>query len=172
MRFDHIEIDGSPAFAQATVQALALLKNTPSWRYMSGIGRIRELQISTDASGGYLFGNEINVGRVYWQGDAKTYAGMLTHEAAHHTDGNRFGAEGETVAFTAQAQALRELGASWGEVSACEKQARNPQHHQAWADEWARQTGGSPETAQAATPQHETRRMGSIERMARRYHGV
>ena len=164
MRFEHIEIDGSQAFATAAHRALSILRSAPNWRYMAKVTRIRELENQPVSAGGYLFGSEVNVGRGWWQGDAKSYAGMLSHEGAHASRGGAYGAEEETFAFRVQAETLRQVGGSSSEIAECERQARSPTHQDAWASEY--HGGSSP----SLTPAGPDAGGGSVARWAAAYY--
>lgn len=172
--FAHIQIEGSAAFVAATQKALALLQRTPSWELATHIRRIRELENEDPCSGGYLFGTEFNVANGSWTASPQYYASQIAHEGAHAKHGDSFGGdptENERQAFTYQAQALRELGASRSEIAYCEAHARNPTHHEQWAKN--PQSGRAGHVAQPVAQQEQdapTRQMGSIERMAHAYH--
>lgn len=177
-QYEHITIDGSPAFIAATQRALGLLRATPSWRLAQALTRIREQQTEiSNAIGGYVWGTEFTVSACTWKGGAKYYASQIAHEGCHATHGHSSSAESERVAFAAQAQALRELGASWSEIAYCEKHGRNPTHHVQWETDWNAQFGQgtsaplSPSTAAVSPPIAQAERpMGAIERMAHAYH--
>lgn len=131
---DQIVIEGKPAFIRATEEALRLLQGTPSWvlaAKLRGIRQVSAAHIGNSEVGGYLKDGIFHCGDV-WRADAKQYASCIAHEGAHAANPRAGGTEGEKIAFKAQAQALRELGASAYLIDHYEQNARNPTHHLGW----------------------------------------
>lgn len=131
-----IAIEGSPEFIRATEKALAALQGTPSWvlaTHLKGIRQVSDDVIGNSAIGGYLKDGIFHVGNSSWQNNSTRYASDIAHEGAHAANPQTFGTEGERIAFKAQAQALRELGAPASVVSHYEAEACNPTHHLGWA---------------------------------------
>lgn len=129
--YEHIAIEGEPAFVAATRAALDRLRPTPSWETARHLSTIRQ----TSDESAYAAGTVCCVGRDMWS-DPVTYAGTIVHEATHVARGCQFSTEEERVAFTAEARALRQMGAPWSAVSAIQAQARSPTHHIDWARKW------------------------------------
>lgn len=130
---DQIVIEGSPAFIAATEEALRRLQGTPSWALAAKLRGIRQVDPSTlnGEVGGYLQDGIFHVGDV-WRADTKQYASGIAHEGAHAANPRASGTEGEKIAFKAQVQALKELGASSYLIGHYQQQADNPTHHLNW----------------------------------------
>lgn len=130
-----IVIDGSPEFIAATEAALRKLQGTPSWVLASklrGIKQVDDSHIGNSEVGGYLSDGIFHVGQSFWRAGPVQYASGIAHEGAHAARPDVSGTEGERMAFKAQAQALREMGAPSGLVNRYEREAANPTHHLNW----------------------------------------
>jgi len=130
-----IFIDGSPEFRAATRAALDKLKGTPSWALaaqLKGIRQVSKEDIGNREVGGYLSDGVFHCGPGWWQSDVTRYASGIAHEGAHAARPDIKGTEGERMAFKAQAQALREMGASSSLIDRYEREAANPTHHLNW----------------------------------------
>lgn len=130
-----IFIDGSPEFVAATEKALTLLQGTPSWvlaARLRGIKQVSSADIGNSEVGGYLSDGVFHCGDEFWRNSAVHYASGIAHEGAHAARPDVIGTEGERMAFKAQAQALRELGAPAHLVNKYERDAANPTHHLNW----------------------------------------
>lgn len=135
-RFEHISLQGSPAFISATKTALALLRKVQSWKWATYVKAARESPKNTDTVGGYISGGVFTVMKNKWNGSAILYAATFAHEGVHVSRGYAYGTEEERIAIKHQIQALKEMGASWSTISSYEKRAQNPTHHLAWAKEY------------------------------------
>lgn len=132
---DQIVIEGSPEFIAATEAALKSLQGTPSWVLASKLRGIRQIsndKIGNSEVGGYLQGGIFHVGDAPWRNGVQRYASDIVHEGAHAANPSVSGTEGERLAFKAQAQALKELGASGSIIAHYQQQAENPTHHLNW----------------------------------------
>lgn len=129
-----IVIEGSPAFIAATEAALRSLQGTPSWVLASKLRGIRQIEQSKLGGevGGYLQDGIFHAGDSVWRSDVKQYASGIVHEGAHAANPRVSGTEGEKMAFKAQVQSLKELGASGGIIAHYQRQADNPTHHLNW----------------------------------------
>lgn len=132
---DTIAIDGSPEFIAATEAALRALQGTPSWilaTHLRGIKQISSADIGNDKVGGFVRDGVFFCGDSWWRADTKHYASGIAHEGAHAARPDVTGTEAERMAFRAQVQALRELGAPSRLIEHYEAEARNPTHHLGW----------------------------------------
>lgn len=130
-----IFIEGTPQFRAATEEALRLLQGTPSWVLVSklrGIRQVSAAHIGSDEIGGYVENGIFHCGDGPWRASSKQYASCIAHEGAHAANPTISGTAAEKIAFKAQAQALRELGASQRLIDHYEAEAANPTHHLRW----------------------------------------
>lgn len=125
--FEHIAIKGPPAFARMTKTALAKLRRTPSWGMVS---QIRSITAARDSSAnGWCVGRDVSVDEKIWRDNPAYLPGLLAHEASHAAHGDaRSTPETERRAYTNQAKALREIGASRSLVAYAERCAASPPH--------------------------------------------
>lgn len=134
-RGGELVIEGDARFIAATEAALRKLQGTPSWVLATKLRGIRQVtadQIGNSEVGGYLDDGIFHCGPSFWSAAPEHYASGIAHEGAHAARPDVAGTEGERMAFAAQAQALREMGASRSLISRYEAEAANPTHHLNW----------------------------------------
>jgi hypothetical protein len=126
-------ITGSPAFVEATRQALAKLGPKAKARVSAHLSEIVEDANSYTHAGAYSRGSGMAATRGVWGADATHYAAQIAHEAGHAANPG-YGQEAEATASQAEADALREMG-HWWSAGAAEKHGRTTKHHVGWLAE-------------------------------------